>query len=588
MLMHERGFMENKMEERTKLGLRILEAALLLGVVGNVMLRVTPWGINATLAVVALAAAMIALLRQRRSANLLSSGGRLLIGFVCLFALLFAWRDSGVLKFLNATSIIGALALIAFDANTGRVRVAGLSSYLLGALLAAFNAAFGGLQLLLSDIKWAQIPRARWSKQAAAIARGLFIAVPLVLVFGGLFMAADAIFNDLVSRSFPFDVDVIVSHVVLTLFFAWLAAGFLGGAVLGNWLVTTSLTASGFQTPDIAGESVTARPENSVTANESKANESKASESETNQTRAANATDGKQVQNEASASAKPASEPARRFFSLGITEIGIVLGLLNALFFSFVLVQMRYLFGGGAHVVSSAGLTYAEYARRGFFELVWVAALALPMLLAAHWLLRKDNPAHERIFRALAGTLVALLFVVMLSAIQRMRLYQSEYGLTELRLYTTAFMLWLGIVFVWFVITILTNRARREQFAFGAVIAAFVIIAGLHFINPDALIVRTNAGRVASHRSFDDDYAVTLSADAVPALVEALPSMDERGRCDVARRLLEEWPPAERADWRTWSVSRLQAWQATREHEAILRQFNCTATGEATATERTQ
>jgi Domain of unknown function (DUF4173) len=65
-------------------------------------------------------------------------------------------------------------------------------------------------------------------------------------------------------------------------------------------------------------------------------------------------------------------------FSLGIVEIGIVLGLLDLLFLTFVVIQVRYLFGGAGRVAATAGLTHTEYARRGFFELVTVTALALP------------------------------------------------------------------------------------------------------------------------------------------------------------------------------------------------------------------
>src|SRR5207247_1416024 len=118
----------------------------------------------------------------------------------------------------------------------------------------------------------------------------------------------------------------------------------------------------------------------------------------------------------------------------------------NALFLAFVVVQAPYLFGGAALVVGRAGLTVAQYARRGFFELVTVAALVLPVLLLIHHLLRREQPVHERVFRLLAGTLVSLLYVVVASAVQRMLLYQHLFGLTELRLYTTAFMGWLAAV----------------------------------------------------------------------------------------------------------------------------------------------
>jgi hypothetical protein len=103
------------------------------------------------------------------------------------------------------------------------------------------------------------------------------------------------------------------------------------------------------------------------------------------------------------------------------------------------------------------GLTYAEYARQGFFELVAVAALVLLLLLVAHELLRRHtvSPGQQWLFRALAGGQIVLLYVIMASAGQRMRLYQEAFGLTELRLYATAFMLWLAAVFAWFTVTVL-------------------------------------------------------------------------------------------------------------------------------------
>ena len=185
-------------------------------------------------------------------------------------------------------------------------------------------------------------------------------------------------------------------------------------------------------------------------------------------------------------------------------------------------------------------------------------------------MLRQERPAHERAFRLLAGGLVALLFVVMASAVQRMRLYQEAYGLTELRLYTTAFMGWLALVFLWLVATVL--RGRRERFAFGALVAGFLVLALLDGLNPDALIARTNAARgdilVAS--SFDDRYAASLSADAVPTLVAALPALPEGKRPAVARDILRRWSPPARVDWRAWSWGRARAWDAVDANRATL------------------
>ncbi len=246
-------------------------------------------------------------------------------------------------------------------------------------------------------------------------------------------------------------------------------------------------------------------------------------------------------------------------------EVGVVFGLIDALFLIFVGVQFRYLFGGASRVESSSSLTYAEYARRGFFELVAVAALVVPFLLFTHWLLPKVPRLH-RFYAAFAGLLVALVFVVMASALQRMRLYQEAFGLTELRLYTTAFMAWLFVVFVWLVWTVL--RGQRERFAFGIFVAGLAAVAGLNVLNPDGFIVRRNAALVGGERPFDSDYALSLSADAVPSLVGKLDVIPAEERCAVAKELRRRYVD-EGDDWRSWTWTRSRARSAVASSDEL-------------------
>jgi hypothetical protein len=237
--------------------------------------------------------------------------------------------------------------------------------------------------------------------------------------------------------------------------------------------------------------------------------------------------------------------------TLGGTELTVALALLDLLFLAFVLVQLRYLFGGASLVEERTHLTYAEYARHGFFELVTVAALVLPLLLLADGLRRRASPRDDRIFRLLAGALIVLLFVVMASALQRMRLYQRECGLTELRLYATGVMIWLAVVLVWAGATVL--RGRRDLFAVGALVSGFAAIFVMNALNPDALIARTNLNRP----KLDLPYLMNLSDDATPTLVKALPSLDP-----ALRIQLEDELAARRrgqSDWRTWNWSRSRA-----------------------------
>ena len=254
---------------------------------------------------------------------------------------------------------------------------------------------------------------------------------------------------------------------------------------------------------------------------------------------------------------QPVSVDVQSPFRLGETEVAVVLGLLDLLFLAFVLVQLRYLFGGQALVEARTHLTYAEYARHGFFELVTVAALVLPLLLLADWVRRREEGRNETLFRLLAGALILLLFVVMASALQRMRLYQREYGLTELRVYVTGIMLWLAVVFAWASVTVL--RGRRDLFAVGALVSGFAAIVAVNAVNPDALIARTNLHRP----NLDVPYLMNLSDDATPTIVKALPALDPVLRAQLEAQLASR--RRESGDWRSWNLSRRRAQEALDE-----------------------
>jgi hypothetical protein len=490
------------MSTTTKLAFSLFLTALLFGVIGDVLLRAMPWGLNLLLWVAVLALGIIALAQWN---NLqLTGGGRWLIGPALIFAALFALRDSIMLNSANLLAILICLALIAYRALQGRIRVATLTEYAKGTALAGAFGMFGAFMLVFDDIKWGQIKIGKQSKHAATVGTGLLIAVPMLLVFGGLLTSADAVFQKLIGDLFNWDVYEIFSHTFWIGCWAWLVAGFLRMTFLFK-----------------------------------------------------------------ESQAKPSTYKG----ALGAVEVSIVLGSLIALFFGFVVVQARYLFGGPEVLRSMIKLSFAEYARRGFFELVTVAALVLPFLLFLHWLLKKDDPRSEHLFRYLSGGVIVVLFVIMFSALYRMRLYQIEFGLTELRLYTTAFMGWLAIVFVWFILTV--PRGKSDRFAFGALASALAMLLALNILNPDDLVVRVNAGRGDAANGFDASYVVGLSADAVPALITTLPAMNEYDRCTTAAQIVQRWSPPQHFDPLTWNWDRSQAWQAVNANWAYLQSVAC-------------
>ena len=482
------------MNDTAKLELSALWAALILGVLGDALLRCFPWGLNFAIWGVLLAAAIFLLGRARRQAFV--EGGSWLLLPITLAPMAFLWHESLALKALNMSALLTALSLAVLRAQGGRLRVSSLARYALGSIIAGVNTAFGIFPLLFGNPEWKKSVSGG-SRSMKAVLRGTAFSLLPLLIFGSLLMAADAVFQNLIHRIFHFD----LTHLVVFAFIAVCVGGYLRGLLFGREM-------------------------------------------------------------------NLGTEKRLLTLSLDAIETGVMLGLLDLLFLAFVVVQVRYFFGGSALVQATTGLTYAEYARRGFFELVAVAALVLPLLLLVHWLLRPDDAPGQRLFQWLAGGQIALLFVIMASAFERMRLYEAEYGLSEQRLYPTAFMGWLAVVFIWFCLTVL--RGHRERFAFGAMVAGFLLIATLHVINPDALIARTNMARARAGHKFDARYVASLSADAVPELVAGLPYLAPQDRRTLAKITLDRWSPPENPDWRSWAVSRSQAWQAIRENASDL------------------
>ncbi|HET6633057.1 MAG TPA: DUF4173 domain-containing protein [Rhodanobacteraceae bacterium] len=264
--------------------------------------------------------------------------------------------------------------------------------------------------------------------------------------------------------------------------------------------------------------------------------------------------------------------------TLGVVEVGVVLGAVALLFAAFLAVQFTYLFGGEALVRVTTGLTYAEYARSGFFQLLAVACLLVPLLLAAHALVRNADSGGRRVVRWLSALLVVLVFVILGSALVRLRLYTGAYGLTLQRLYAAAFMAWLAFVFLWLALTVLRDRANR--FTAGAIVAGLAAILILAAVNPEARVVRANAARAQHGAGFDQAYVRNaLGADAVPALLAVLPRLVEADRCVTAWRLLKNWggdaDAAQGGDWRSWNFGRWRARRAVRDNAEMLRRIAC-------------
>ncbi|MFI6649093.1 DUF4153 domain-containing protein [Streptomyces sp. NPDC050529] len=200
----------------------------------------------------------------------------------------------------------------------------------------------------------------------------------------------------------------------------------------------------------------------------------------------------------------------------GRLEWALPLVVLNLLFAAFLAIQLTVLLGGYDKVMAETDLSYSEYAREGFWQLLWATLLTLLVIaLALRWAPR--GGARDRtLVRGVLGTLCLLTLVVVASALRRMDLYVDAYGLTRLRISVAAVELWLGVVLV-LIMAAGVFGAKLLPRAVAASAAVGVLAFGL--ISPDGLIAEQNVERYhRSDHSIDIEYLSGLSADAVPAL----------------------------------------------------------------------
>ncbi|MDX6758996.1 DUF4173 domain-containing protein [Streptomyces sp. F8] len=253
-------------------------------------------------------------------------------------------------------------------------------------------------------------------------------------------------------------------------------------------------------------------------------------------------------------------------------EWALPLIVLNLLFAGFNAVQLAVLFGGYSKVLESTGLSYAEYARQGFWQLLWATLLTLAVIaLALRWAPR-SGAGDRRFVRIVLGALCALTLVVVAAALRRMDLYVDAYGLTRLRVSVAAMELWLGLVIV-LIMAAGVFGARWLPRAVAGSSAAAVLAFGL--LSPDGMVAERNVARFEKDGKIDLAYFQSLSADAVPAL-DRLP---EPQRSCALHGINDDMSGAGDVPWYAVSMGEYRARQILRERPVTASYEACSRLG---------
>lgn len=240
-------------------------------------------------------------------------------------------------------------------------------------------------------------------------------------------------------------------------------------------------------------------------------------------------------------------------------EMLVFLGLIAVLFLVFIGFQVTYLFGGQTNIIH-AGFTYAEYARRGFWELLVVAVLSLLLLLSAEKYSGSEAKRNWQ-FLTPALVLIAEVIVVIVSAYKRLSLYIDAYSMTTMRFYVAGFIMLLLGLFILLAVKFITSK-REQFFTFGTLLCAAAFLIIVNVINPDAFIVRSNLKQYDQTGKIDASYVGRLSSDAIAGQMELYSKLQGDDKDTLQYYLQRQKSQLETTTaWQSANRSRNRAWK---------------------------
>lgn len=180
--------------------------------------------------------------------------------------------------------------------------------------------------------------------------------------------------------------------------------------------------------------------------------------------------------------------------------------ILTLVYLCFSVIQIVYLFIGNMQLPNN--YTYAQYAREGFFQLLFVCIINLILVLfcMSHY---RDNKILKGILTVICGCT----YIMIASSTLRMLMYIGEYHLTFLRVFVLLSLLVLFLCLTGVVISIF--KPTFKLFTYMLVIVSVCYIA-FSLSKPDTYIAAYNIQANAS----DLYYYYDLSPDAAPILAE--------------------------------------------------------------------
>jgi len=214
--------------------------------------------------------------------------------------------------------------------------------------------------------------------------------------------------------------------------------------------------------------------------------------------------------------------------------INILLASALVIYTLFVIVQFKYLFAGSA---LPQGLTYTEYARKGFFELLALTGVNIAAILTVIKLTKNYSGKWYVFTKVLCHYLCAVTIVLLISSFYRMMLYTNDDGLTRLRFYVFGFLVFEGIGLL---LTFVYIAKPKMNITLIYLVIALTYYSILNIVPADNIIARNQIDKYLNGERDGLSYIFTLSADAAPAMDYLINNVEDEELKKQATEFIKE------------------------------------------------
>lgn len=229
----------------------------------------------------------------------------------------------------------------------------------------------------------------------------------------------------------------------------------------------------------------------------------------------------------------------------GIIQSPVTVSFLSVISVTYVVYlfsQLAYFFSAFSGILPK-GYTYTAsvYARRGFFEMFAICVINMIIIALSNILTKKVKGKIPASVKALSAFILCFTVLILITAMQKMKLNIEIFGMSKNRILVSVFMLMIMVIIAFYLVHIFLPKVSYMQ---PIILICSAMFIALSYSNVDAHIVQYNADAYSSGKidSLDVDYINNLSDSALIYALELADCDDhmvsKKAKSIIAQRII--------------------------------------------------